>query len=279
MPQKLDDATLKHFKLKRDPFWNDIRSTKDICLTTSHAIAELRLWKAAQESQMCAVIGEVGAGKSTLLKKLKMEMRREKQWKIVQMLSTHKKAITSTAICDAIIEDLEGKRMWGGIEKKAREIGRCLLRARDLHQKIVLIVDDAHEIPPPYLKDFKKLWELLEEPLLGVIFSGQPPLKETLENGSVREVFERCDVIEIKPIRAEVRAYLQWKLKRVGVEVEDVFEEDALNRLKGFAAATSALRINNYAASAMIGAQRIHEERVTADLMAEALRGREWPPA
>ena len=62
---------------ERDPFRSDIHSPASVCLTSSHAIGELGLWKATQEVQMSALVGEIGWGKITLLRKLKMEMRRD----------------------------------------------------------------------------------------------------------------------------------------------------------------------------------------------------------
>src|SRR3712207_3512854 len=70
---------------------------------------------------------------------------------------------------------------------------------------------------------------MLLEFMLSIVLIGQPELKIKLSerNTEVREVVQRCEIVELAPLDAELERYVEHKLERVGKKLSDIFEEDA----------------------------------------------------
>jgi len=102
----LSKGVLKWFKLSRDPFTGELKSGKDVFSPHSCTIVELRIWKAVDEQQMAALVGDVGSGKSTIMAKVLEEMGRNKLYRIVHVYSLGRRKLTASQLCDALIADL-----------------------------------------------------------------------------------------------------------------------------------------------------------------------------
>ena len=145
----------------------------------------------------------------------------------------------------------------------------------------VLVIEEAHDLHMQTIKSLKRFWELKYgmRRLLSIILIGQTELRGKLSNtqAEVREVVQRCDVIDLPPIK-DPEAYLAFRFKTAGADINNIFEPDALALLREQLMVASSLNSNgvylgyplaiaNLARAAMSKAYEIGESIVTGDVM------------
>ncbi|AKO46126.1 AAA family ATPase [[Haemophilus] ducreyi] len=237
--QTLFPATKKHFGLFRDPFAEDIRSADDVFATPDIRYVREAQFQTAKHGGFMAVVGESGAGKSTLRRDLIDRINQENapiaviEPYIIAMEDNDAKGKTLKAahIAEAIISTLaplEGVKR--SPEARFRQLHRVLKESCKARYSNVLIIEEAHSLLIPTLKHLKRFFELEDgfKKLLSIVLIGQPELKLKLSerNTEVREVVQRCEIVELMPLDAELEAYVAYKLERVGKKLSDIFEED-----------------------------------------------------
>ncbi|MDR5610767.1 MAG: helix-turn-helix domain-containing protein [Arsenophonus sp.] len=119
--------------------------------------------------------------------------------------------------------------------------GKSTLR-RDLTDRIyrenapVVVIEEAHCLPIPTLKHLKRFFELEDgiKKLLSIVLLGQPELSEKLSErlSAVREVVQRCEVIDLPPLDEHLTDFLDFKFKRVGGDTSKVLGPDAIPALR-----------------------------------------------
>ena len=91
-------------------------------------------------------------------------------------------------------------------------------------------------MPKPTLKHLKRFLELRQRlsRLLGICLVGQPELLTLLSDKSpeVREVMQRCEIIELPPLDNDLEAYIAHKFARAGAKAEDVLAADAYDAIR-----------------------------------------------
>lgn len=115
--------------------------------------------------------------------------------------------------------------------------------------------------------------------LLSIIFIGQTELKDKLSStqSDVREVVQRCDVVELPPVK-QPGDFLAFRFQRAGSRLEDIFAPDGVEELRnqlvvarGLNAASVylgyPLAISNFAVASMNLAAELGFETVTADVV------------
>jgi len=122
--------------------------------------------------------------------------------------------------------------------------------------------------------------------LLSIVLVGQSELKSilTAHNPEVREVVQRCEVVELEPLGGHVGEYVAHKIARAGGKAEDIFDTAALDaiRAKLTRSARGAkqqetssicypLVVNNLVARALNYAALIGVGRVTKDIIIESV--------
>ncbi|MFA7269854.1 MAG: AAA family ATPase [Sterolibacterium sp.] len=243
--ESVSPAARKHFGLFKDPFSNDIGGREDVFMGRDHRYVLESMWDIARGGGFGAVVGESGAGKSTLRKALEDRIEHEGlqivtiQPYVLRMEDNDVKGKTlkSANIEEAIIEALaptESPRRT--MEARSRQVHRLLKESGKSGKSHVLIIEEAHSLPTPTLKHLKRFWELTEgyKHLLGVLLIGQTELGQKLDerNPAVREVTQRCEIITLSPLDEQLAEYLEFKFKRVGKTVGDIFEPGAVEALR-----------------------------------------------
>jgi type II secretory pathway predicted ATPase ExeA len=293
--QSLAPQTRKHFNLSRDPFDNDVAAAEDVFTTPAIRYVREYLWTAAKfGGSFVAIVSESGAGKSTLRRDLNDRIAREEApIKVIEpyvlgMEDNDKKGKTLKAsnIADAIIgalAPLETPR--AGMEAKSRQLHRLLKDSSRSGWSHCVIIEEAHALSIPTLKHLKRFLELEDgfKKLLSIVLVAQSELKLKLAagNANVREVAQRCELIELAPLDANLDEYLRFKFKRVGVALDDIFEPNALDGIRsrlifsrqGQAETHSLmypLMVNNLVVASMNNAAALGFAKVSADLVKEA---------
>ena len=243
--QGLFPAAKKHFSLFRDPFADDVQSHEDVFVSPDIRYVREAMFQTAKHGGFMAVAGESGAGKSTLRRDLIDRISRESQPIIViepyvlgmedndQKGKTLKAAHIAEAILNTVAPLENVKR---SPEARFRQLHRVLRDSRRAGNSHVLIIEEAHGLPIPTIKHLKRFFELEDgfKKLLSIILIGQPELKLKLSetNHEVREVVQRCEVVELAALDTRLEEYLKFKLGRLGKPLSDVIDASGVEALR-----------------------------------------------
>ena len=243
--QTLRANTRRHFGLAADPFSNDLTAAADVFISPDIRYVRETLWQHAKHGGLLAVVGESGSGKTTTVADFKDRLAREGRDVIViepsvlymEENDAKGKTLKSAAIVQAIIAtvapSVAPKR---DAEAKARQVQQLLTAGHRAGQRHVLIIEEAHCLPTATLKHLKRFSELKDglAPLLSIVLVGQPELRQRLavNNAEVREVAQRCDIVELPPLDNHLADYLKFKLARVGCPLDKVITPDGIDALR-----------------------------------------------
>lgn len=300
--QTLTQATRQHFKLFKDPFQDDVQEAKDVFLTADVRYVREAMWQNVRHGGILAVIGESGSGKSTLRRDLADRFVREQASVVLiepyvlamEESDAKGKTLKSASIAESIITAISPlatpKR---SAEARFKQLHQLLKDSHRAGNRHVIIIEEAHCLPIATLKHLKRFFELEDgfKKLLSIILIGQPELRQKLSEKDpvVREVVQRCDVVELPPLDNHLEAYLTFKLQRVGADMATVFDKGGVDALRsklsfshsgtsksrafGQSAQASLLyplAVANLVSAAMNMAVSIGAPLVTADLVMEA---------
>lgn len=279
--EMIEQRAMKHFKLFRSPFLNDISDVRDIFLSEDHHFIKEMMLDTARYAGFTAVYGEVGSGKSVIRKAVVQELIGE-DIKVVFPIIVDKSRITPGSLIDAIIMDISEEKTKRSLEAKTRQALQLLRNRATSGMKQVLIIEEAHLMNVRAMKALKQIYELEDgySRLIGIILIGQPELKFLLDetrHPEMREVTRRVTCAEISGLDGDLDRYMVHKFKRINKKTEEIFAEDAFEAMtrrlqdkSGGGRVISRgypLTINNLAARAMNMAVEMGEGKVTAEVV------------
>lgn len=241
----LKPDTRKHFKLARNPFVDDVQSPDDVFQTPSVRYVRAALTDCALHHGFMAVVGESGAGKSTLAEDLQERIRTEGKDILIikpyvlgmEGTDDRGKTLKSTQIAEAIAFAINPQvKIKLSSEARFRQVHELLMTSRRSGHRHLLVIEEAHCMPLATLKHLKRFLELKDgmQRLLGIALIGQPELRDRLggQNAEVREVVQRCEIVELEPLDSELEGYLQHKFARFDLKLSDVFTADAFDAIR-----------------------------------------------
>jgi type II secretory pathway predicted ATPase ExeA len=249
----LQNATLtpearKHFNLPRNPFVDDVQSSDDVFQSPSVRYVRASLMDCAQHHGFVAIVGESGSGKSTLSEDLEERLKADKGGKgdvlvirpyVLAMEGNDQKGKTlkSSQIAEAIAYALDPElKVKNSPQARFAQVHELLKTSRRSGRRHLLVIEEAHCLPLATLKHLKRFLELKDgmQRLIGVALVGQPELRERLgsQNAEVREVAQRCEVVTLDALDAELEGYLQHKFARFDLKLADVFAPDAFDAIR-----------------------------------------------
>lgn len=276
--EMLKQETMRHFKVFRNPFMDDVQKETDIYMSDEHRYIEASMLDCARHGGFLAVTGEVGSGKSVIRRRVVEQLRKDGDVLVIFPQMVDKTRLTAASICDAIIMDISDAKPKMKNEAKTRQVQSLLLDRSKSGYRACLIIEEAHDLNTATLKYLKRFYELEDgyKKLLGIVLIGQTELKHMFNESmhvDMREVIRRCQVAEIKGLNGHIKEYLSLKFKRVGAELEKIFEPAAIAALskrlttKDREGKTVShaypLLVNNYTARAMNHAHELGEAKVT----------------
>lgn len=242
--QRVSQQACMHFGLPRSPFVNDVREDDDVFESPNTRYVRSALLDTAQNQGFVAVFGESGAGKSVLAEDF-MESAASRRITVIRPSilamennDTKGKALKAMQIAEAIIHTLDPhvplKRTLEARERQAEEL---LQAGRTQGEHHVILVEEAHCLPRLTLKHLKRFREMsgARRPIVGIILIGQTELRNLLGKtapAEVREVMQRCELIELLPLGRDLEAYLRHKFARINIKVSDVLAEDAYDAIR-----------------------------------------------
>lgn len=243
--QALTPQARQHFGLPRSPFVDDVQTPDDVFQTPSVRYVRAALMDCARHHGFVAVVGESGAGKSTLAEDLEERIKAEGQEVTVirpyvlamEQSDAKGKTLKASHIAEAIAAALDPQlKVKSSPEARFAQVHTLLKASRRGGRRHLLVIEEAHCLPTATLKHLKRFLELKDgmQRLIGVALVAQPELRERLnsQNPEVREVMQRCELIELAPLDAELEPYLRHKFQRFDLKFENVFEPDAMDAIR-----------------------------------------------
>lgn len=245
--QGLFPETKRHFRLPRNPFLNDIQDPEDVFMSQDIRYVREAMYAVARHGGFMAVAGESGSGKTILRRDLLDRLQRDGKPVLViepyvlGMEDSEKrgKALRSGHIAEAILSVVAPlETVPSSPEARFREVHQRLAASKRAGNSHVLIIEEAHCLPLSTLKHLKRYLELTDglASLLGILLIGQTELKTKLSesNHEVREVVQRCELVELPPLlNDDLAAYLRFKFARAGVDdLGKIITEDGVEALR-----------------------------------------------
>lgn len=243
--QALSPDARKHFNLPRNPFQDDVQSPDDVFQSPSVRYVRASLMDCANHHGFVAITGESGAGKSTLAEDLEERIKADARDVLIirpyvlamEQNDAKGKTLKSSHIAEAIASALDPQlKVKSSPEARFRQVHELLKASRRAGRRHLLVIEEAHCLPTATLKHLKRFLELKDgmQRLIGVALIGQPELRDRLgsQNAEVREVMQRCEVVELEPLDGELEAYLRHKFARFDLKFEDVFAPDAADAIR-----------------------------------------------
>lgn len=243
--QSLFLNTYKHFELARDPFHNEIHSSDDVYTNSQIRYAYESLWYTATQGGTLALIAESGAGKTTLMRDLEGQIYQSNipsllvKPYVLAMDDNEQKGIPLKAshIAEAIMNALNPiEKLKRSPEGRFAQLHKALVASQRLGYQHCLIIDEAHALSISTIRHLKRFAELScgFKKLLAIILLGQPELRNKLSgrNQEIREMVQRCDIIELKPFdNKQLKEYLQHKFQRINKSIDTIIDASGIEAL------------------------------------------------
>jgi type II secretory pathway predicted ATPase ExeA/DNA-binding XRE family transcriptional regulator len=242
--QELFPETKRHFKLAVNPF-GEVSGPDEVFLSADIRYVREAMYLTARKGGFVAVIGESGSGKSTLRRELVDRCDRENQSVhiiepyVLAMEDNDKtgKTLKALHIAEAIMGTVApSESIKSSPEARFRQLHNVLRESSRTGAAHCLVIEEAHGLPIPTIKHLKRFLELEDgfRKLLSIILLGQPELKHKLSesNAQVREVVQRCEKIELRPMNGSLPEYVKFRFTRAEADAERVITDEAIEALR-----------------------------------------------
>ena len=243
---------LAHFGLNKPPF--KITPDPDFFFSGGRRGDTLSalLYVARHEEGIITVVAEVGSGKTMLSRLMISRLSND-----VSTVYLPNPCFSRDEILSAIARDLGLSNLPLSLEARLSALQQELLRRHALGQRVLLVVDEAHAMPPESLEEIRLLSNLETEnyKLVNIMLCGQPELDNLLADPRLRQVRDRViHRFELQALSAdETCAYIDHRVRAAGWKGAALFAPKALAHVVR-AAGGRVRRINLLADKALLGA-------------------------
>ncbi len=264
---------LRYYGLAKPPFG----VTPDpgfLFLSISHkeALASL-LYGIEYRRGFIAITGDVGSGKTTILRALLRKINPER----VVVAYLFNPEVSFEEFLRTIFLELGIPLPRVSLNQAVRHFHQYLINQYQNDRHVVLIVDEAHRIPPQTLERLRVLsnLETAEHKLLQIVLCGQPELDQMLARYDLRQLRERIAVrASIRNLnRAETSEYIQYRMRKAanaGHDRAGVFTDAALRLIWRYTKGNPRL-INIVCDNVLIAGYANDEKAISASTVAEAI--------
>ncbi len=199
------------------------------------------------------------------------------------------KTLKSSQIAEAVLRTLDPEAtIRSSPEARFNQVEQALKASARAGRRHLLLIEEAHCLPVATLKHLKRWIELVERMrrLIGVALIAQPELATSFHyaGAELREVVQRCELVELPPLNEHVEGYLRHKFARFDLAYDQVFAPDAADAIQAcmwekvertkdtLRSVCYPLAVNNLAARAMNQAARAKYPVVDASVIARAIK-------
>ena len=200
-----------------------------IYFTPSHTEVMANLHYGIESGKgLVVVTGEVGTGKTTILRWI---MQRLDRTVLVAYISNPRLSVPEFYQHIAALLDVQ---QWETKSQLLIALGRMLDSRHARGLRTVLIIDEAQGLSPYVLEEIRLLsnFESDTAKQLQIILTGQPELRDVLNNPDLRQLKQRVALrctIKALPNVGETERYISSRLLVAGAERTDIFSPGAID--------------------------------------------------
>jgi general secretion pathway protein A len=239
-----------------------------IYFTPSHTEVMANLHYGIESGKgLVVVTGEVGTGKTTILRWM---MQRLDRTVLVAYIFNPRLSVSEFYQHVATLLDVQ---RWETKSELLMELGRALESRHSRGLRTVLIIDEAQGLSPHVLEEIRLLsnFESDTAKQLQIVLTGQPELREVLNNPDLRQLKQRVAlrcVIKPLPNVDETDRYITSRLLVAGAERTDVFSPGAIDYI--FRCSEGIPRsINNLCDNALLAGYAAGETSISRSVIEE----------
>jgi general secretion pathway protein A len=219
-------------------------------------------------------IGPIGTGKTTLLYCLQHILSHEAtSERPLRTAFVVNPTLTADELFESLFDELEIHASAATKPARLRALHELLLSSHKSNSAVVIIIDEAHLMPPELIEEVRLLMNLDNYPVnvLQIILSGQPELLPLLMKPELAALRQRISVVT--KLRAltlmESRAYIAERLHVAGLRGESPFTTPALEEIHKLTNGVPRL-INSVCDHALAIGFRRQSKKIGADFVIEA---------
>lgn len=267
---------LEHFGLREAPFRITPHTEFFFAGANRGATLEALIYAITHDEGIVKVSGEVGSGKTMLCR-----MLLEKLPPDVETVYLANPSLSAADIHHAIADELQTELPDGRAHQRLRALQDRLLELYSADRKVVVMIDEAHAMPPETLEEIRLLSNLEsnKHKLLHIVLFGQPELDERLAASNMRQLKERITHnFALEPLRRDdIGEYLMFRIRAAGYRGPDLFTPGAL-KLISKASEGLTRRINILADKALLSAFSENKHLIDRGQVKAAARDAQFSP-
>ena len=214
--------------------------------------------------------GEVGSGKTTICRTVLSGLSANVNTALVL-----NPRLTETQLLKAILSDftvpVSGRSRLAYIEC----LNAFLLNQLRLGNNVALIIDEAQDLSEVVLEQVRLLSNLEtdQHKLIQIVLCGQPELRHRLALPSLRQLRQRIMVrYHLFPLTEhETKHYIQFRLKKAGLQENELFSLDAMRRVYRYSNGIPRL-INAVCDIALLAGYAAGTKRIDSNCIKKAIR-------
>ena len=264
-----------------DPFSRRPTAAEQVFVSPTLQRVIDRVIDAARYQDFVLVSGDIGSGKTTVRASVAARLALQDDVKIVRPEFYQMEKITPMQMADAILDACGVEKMPNAAVRRSRRIYKELAAIYRGGDKVTIDIDEGHHLRPDTVSSLKNFHEMGSggfQRYLGIVIYAQPKLLKSLESTAFREILERIVVVQmpggrddasaklkVPPFRPDAVPYLAHRLKYVGKKIDELFDEDSLERI--CAPAATPLQLGNIANRALSIAHDLQEKRVIGTML------------
>jgi type II secretory pathway predicted ATPase ExeA len=230
-----------------------------------------RMKVAIKHGGLIALSGMIGSGKTVTLRRLREDLKREKEVIICRSMSVQKDRVGVDSLMTAMYYDLTGSKDLS-VPKYSKE--RWVRELQDLisqkNKPVALFIDEAHDLTRSTLKALKRLLEAVQDDggTMSVVLAGHPRLRNELKHPSMEEINYRTAYFELDGAIHSRREYILWLLdvcSASDVTPSQIVEEAGIDILAE--KLITPLQINQHLTMALEAGRSADEQPVSASMV------------
>jgi type II secretory pathway predicted ATPase ExeA len=292
--QTLSYPARKAFGILANPFEGEVTSDPQMFSSGEVNFARESCLQAAIGGRFVALVGESGAGKTTVVADMEERIERDKRQVVVikpwvlgmEGNDSKGKTLKASDILASIVSTLNPtETVKQTLQGRSNQVEKLLIDSAQQGNKHLLVIEEAHCLPDATLKHLKRLHEMRlgRHPLLGILLVAQPELKDSFKHRAsyLREVVQRCEVVDLMPLDNELGDYLATRAKAQGHELAKFIDQSGIEAIRARLVATRRdslgkartvslcypLAVNNLLTAAMNQAAELGAPVVTRDVV------------
>jgi general secretion pathway protein A len=188
------------------------------------ALAHLRMGLESNAG-FIVVTGEVGAGKTTVLQTLLRSL--DSRTTVARLVNTQ---LGPSELLEAILIDFGADVVPPSKPAMIRDLARFLVEERLQDRRVLVVIDEAQNLPHGSLEELRMLSNLETEKskLMQIIMVGQPELRERLASVDLEQLNQRITVrFHLHPLDArDTHEYINHRLRCAAVDRPMQFSPD-----------------------------------------------------